>query len=202
VKRVQWVFKGEERTVCKPNKPSCVNMYAGITKYGVTKAHIVTGTTKSSSQNITKYKNLKGQDAKNITSAEYYDVVRQTLLPEGQRLMGRNGHRSWKLQQDNDPTHKKPSAKAVSEWNAGTQGKVHLLDDWPPNSPDLSPIENAWSCIQARLDSAGCQNLDEFKATLVQEWENIDKKIIRNLMTSLPTRMKKCVDREGRKINY
>lgn len=163
VKRVEWVFKGEERTAFKPNQPSCVNLYAGITKRGVTKAHIVTGTTKEK----TEYKNQKGKDAKNITAAEYYDVVKHTLLPEGKRLLGHNGKVSWHLQQDNDPTHKRSSAKALKEWNSGGRGTVQLVAEWPPHSPDLSPIENAWAYIQARVDAVGCENFDESKDTLL-----------------------------------
>ena len=198
VKRVEWVLKGEPRTAFKPNKPSCVNMYAGITKYGVTKAHIVTGTTKM----VTHYKNMQGGDSRNITSEEYYDVVSKTLLHEGKRLLGHGGLTSWCLQQDNDPTHKRSSARALKEWNSGGKGNVCLVEDWPPNSPDLSPIENAWAYIQARMDAAGCENFEEFKETLLKEWANMDRKVYRALMGSLPKRMQLCVDRDGGKTPY
>lgn len=198
VKRVEWVLKGEERTAFQPNQPSCVNLYAGITKYGVTKAHIVTGTTREK----TKYKNKKGKDAKNITAAEYYDVVKHTLLPEGERLLDHSGLRGWHLQQDNDPTHKRSSARALKEWNSGGKGTVQLVAEWPPHSPDLSPIENAWAYVQARVDAVGCKNLTDFKKTLLKEWKNLDRKFLRSIMGSLPERMKNCVDRDGGKITY
>lgn len=198
VKRVQWVGKGEQRTVFKPNNPSCVNMYAGITKYGVTKAHLVTGTTKLT----TNYTNKKGQQSRNITSSEYQDVLNKTLLPEGQRLLGNNGLTSWYLQQDNDPTHKKPAAAALESWNSRGKGKTQLLAGWPPNSPDLSPIENAWASIQARVDAAGCNTFDEFKETLLKEWANMDRKLYTSLMRSLPNRMQLCVDKDGDKTRY
>lgn len=198
VKRVEWVKKGEERTAFKPNKPSCVNIYAGITKRGATKAHIVTGTTKHKSE----YTNQKGMSARNITSAEYFDVVKKTLLPEGQRLLGHNGRISWLLQQDNDPAHKRSSAQALREWNSASVGAVQLVNDWPPNSPDLSPIENAWACIQARVDAVGCQTLDQFKETLLKEWENMSRKHCISLMNSLPKRMQKCIEKNGGKIRY
>ena len=40
VKRVQWLKKGEQRQAYRPNNPMVVNMYAGITKHGVTKAQV------------------------------------------------------------------------------------------------------------------------------------------------------------------
>lgn len=198
VGRCEWVLKGEERTAFKPNQPSCVNLYAGITKLGVTKAHIVTGTTKSK----TKYKNQKGKEARNITGAEYFDVVKHTLLREGKRLLGHNGKVAWELQQDNDPTHKRASARALKEWNSGGRGRVQLVTEWPPNSPDLSPIENAWGYIQARVDAVGCKNFEEFKETLLNEWASMDRKYVRALMESLPRRMQQCVDRNGGKTRY
>ena len=198
VKRVQWIGRGQQRTAFKPNKPSCVNMYAGITKYGVTKAHLVTGTTKLT----TKYVNKKGQQSRNITSAEYLDVLNKTLLPEGQRLLGNNGLTLWYLQQDNDPTHKKPAATALASWNSKGRGKTQLLKDWPPNSPDLSPIENAWAYIQARVDAAGCNTFEEFKETLLKEWANMDRKVYTSLMRSLPNRMQLCMAKDGEKTRY
>jgi hypothetical protein len=59
VKRSQWLFQGEQHSAFKPNKPSCINLYAGITTWGVNKAHLVTGTTKHTS----KYKNMNGEAA-------------------------------------------------------------------------------------------------------------------------------------------
>ena len=60
VKRVQWVRRGEQRTADRPNNPMCVNMYAGITCYGVTKAHLVTGTSKMT----TNFKNQERAEVK------------------------------------------------------------------------------------------------------------------------------------------
>ena len=198
VRQVQWCRRGEQREAFKPTNPQCVNMYAGITKYGVTKAHLVTGTSKMP----TPYKNKKGQNSRNITMAEYYDVLKQTLLPEGKRLLGHNGLTLWHLQQDNDPSHKRSSERALLEWNSGGRGPVELVAAWPPSSPDLSPIENAWAYIQARVDRVGCKTFEEFKKTLAHEWDNMDKKVYKALMGSLPKRMQLCVDRGGGNIRY
>jgi DDE superfamily endonuclease/Helix-turn-helix domain len=193
VRRVQWLKKGEQRVAFRPNNPMAVNMYAGITKHGVTKAHLVTGTSKLQ----TTYTNLKGKASKNITSAEYEDVLTRTLLPEGARLFASAGLSGWILQQDNDPTHKKPSARALKAWNAKRRGQVKLLENWPPNSPDLSPIENAWAHVQATVNAAGCKDFDEFQATLLKAWRDLDVSVVKGLMASLPTRLRACVAVEG-----
>jgi hypothetical protein len=198
VKRVQWLRRGERRVANRPNNPQVVNMYAGITKYGVTKAHIVTGTSAFKSS----FLNKKGQPSRNITSAEYEVVLKRTLLPEGQRIFSANGHNSWTLQQDNDPTHKKAAHKALLEWNSGKKGKVQLLQSWPPNSPDLSPIENAWAIVQAKVDAAGCKSFADFKETLSKEWNGLSHKHVKALMNSIPARLVACVDEGGRKTRF
>ena len=75
VKRVEWLRKGERRIASRPNNSQAVNMYAGITKHGVTKPHLVTGTSKMA----TTFKNMKGIAARNITSQEYETVCLETL---------------------------------------------------------------------------------------------------------------------------
>lgn len=156
VKRVQWVRRGEQRTADRPNNPMCVNMYAGITCHGVTKAHLVTGT----SNMTTHFKNQKGQKSRNITSEEYREVLTRTLLPEGHRLLhDRTLLTGWVLQQDNEPTHKRSAQAALQDWNAGPSHRVMLLPNWPPHSPDLSPIENAWAWVEAEVDSKGAKTL-------------------------------------------
>jgi hypothetical protein len=198
VKRVQWLKKGEQREAYRPNNPMVVNMYAGITKHGVTKAHLVTGTSKLK----TSYKNMKGHLSRNITSAEYEDVVTMTLLPEGARLFASAGVSGWILQQDNDPTHKKASARALMAWSAKRRGHIEILKDWPPNSPDLNPIENAWAHVQATVNAAGCKDFEEFQVTLLKAWRELDKKVVQALMASLPTRLKECVARQGGKTRF
>ena len=62
-------------TVFTVNKPKCVNMYACLTAYGVTKAHLVTGTTGMTSG----FKTKRGNLAKIITTGKYKAVLLETL---------------------------------------------------------------------------------------------------------------------------
>ena len=196
VKRVQWVRRGEQRTADRPNNPMCVNMYAGITCYGVTKAHLVTGTSKMT----TNFKNQKGQRSRNITSEEYREVLTRTLLPEGHRLLhSRTLLTGWVLQQDNDPTHKRSAQAALQDWNAASCRRVMLLPNWPPNSPDLSPIENAWAWMEAEMDSRGCKTFENYQETLLELWENLPPHVVKGLMRSIPDRLRECVEKKGGK---
>ena len=51
-------------------------------------------------------------------------------------------HKS-RLQQDNDPKHKCNIAK---KWLI--DNNIPELENWPPNSPDLNPIENCWTWVR------------------------------------------------------
>ena len=59
--------KGTRHEMYKVNHGMGLNLYAGVTRYGLTVAHIVTGT----SAHKTQYKNQKGMAARNITTREY-----------------------------------------------------------------------------------------------------------------------------------
>jgi len=60
------------------NHAACINMYLGITMFGITSPHVVAA---GSTGMTTKYKNKKGFMARNITSDEYKDVLRGTFCP-------------------------------------------------------------------------------------------------------------------------
>jgi hypothetical protein len=198
VTNCSWVKHGDQLEAESPNHPLVVNLYAGITPYGMTRPHLVTGTSKMPS----KYLNNRQQQAKNITKSEYNDVLRHTLLPEGRRLFGSRGITSWDLQQDNDPTHKGPVKDAIRAFNASQLGRVTLLANWPPHSPDLSPIENVWADIQARVNRAGCKTFEEFKAKVAKEVEQYDKRKLANLYKSMKKRLKSCIELNGGRTRY
>lgn len=198
VRGVRWSLAGKPTTAFTVNKPKCVNMYAGLTAYGVTKAHLVTGTTGMTSG----FKTKRGNLAKNITTDEYKAVLLETLLPEGNRIFSGQGISSWVLQQDNDPTNKGGVAAALPAFNGQHTTTVELLPEWPANSPDLSPIENLWAIVQGRVDAAGCKTFEDFKATLLREWQAVSFQLCGKLISSMHERLVKCIEMEGSRTNF
>ena len=65
------------------------------------------------------------------------------------------------LQQDNVPCH---TSKDSREYLKKIENKLKF---WPPNNPDLSPIETIWSFIQQKLEGYKFQNLDELKKKIL-----------------------------------
>ena len=194
---VTWAVKGQRREANGPNHALCVNVYCGITKYGLTDFHVVAGT----SNHQTSHYNKGGKLAKNITASEYTDVVKDTFLPHGQRIFSTQGMSSWVIQQDNDPTHK-AALPVVDQWNAQHASSISVLKNWPPNSPDLNPIENLWSYLQGKMDAKGCKDFTEYKAALWQEAKATPLSYFSNLVGSMGKRLKECISNEGGKTKY
>jgi len=49
------------------------------------------------------------------------------------------------------------------------------LDLWPPNSPDLNPVDYCvWSILQEKVYGTPFANIDELKCKLLREWAKLD----------------------------
>jgi hypothetical protein len=197
VMAVSWVRKGSTSQAYTVNHPQVLNVYAGLTKHGMTKCHIVAG----SSKHKTEHKNKEGDKAKNITASEYREVLNTTLLPEATRIFSTRGVGSFVLQQDNDPTHS-VAVSTVKEWNAKRASSIQVLKLWPPNSPDLNPVENVWAYVQARVNAMGCKTFDEFKKAVMAEVVGVPKSIIKELLKSMPKRLATVLATGGGKTKY
>jgi transposase len=197
VQAVQYLEKGQRHEAYRVNHAQVVNVYAGISRFGVTKLHVVSG----SSGQKASYKTKKGTVAKNITAMEYKDVVMSTLLPEGRRIFTAQGISSWVLQQDNDPSHK-DAVKLVEDWNAKHASSVSVLQPWPPNSPDLNPIENLWAWMDRKLDAMGCSTFQEYKAAVHSVAKSVPPRMSFNLITSMPARIAECMRLGGKITGY
>ena len=62
---------------------------------------------------------------------------------------------------------------------------------WPPKSPDLNLIENAWGELTRRLYARGRQfnTTEDLYEALFYEWEKLDIDYIRKLIRSFPRRL-------------
>ena len=199
VKNARWRLKSKkcEDGALKATHPSVLNVYAGITAYGVTKMHAVTGTTGMK----TGFKTVAGNSSRNITSHEYRHVGGGTLLPEGKRIFGQKGITEWDLQQDGDPTHNaiKP---VIQEFNTNSGNFVTLVQDWPPHSPDLSPIENVWGWVDAQVAKKGCKTFQEFKEEIMKTFKNIPIEMCEKLIDSIPKRLERVLQTNGGHAGY
>ena len=85
-----------------------------------------------------------------FAASVYQDILQEKVrLPVCQLKL----HRSWVMQQDNDPKHRSISTK---EW---LQQKIIRLLEWPSQSPNLNPI---WDAVAWPQESSSGQTSQEY----------------------------------------
>jgi hypothetical protein len=75
---------------------------------------------------------------------------------------------------------------------------------WPPQSPDLSPIENLWKRLKDRISARRhrIRNIKEIEIALQQEWAKLKEEILNGLMESMPKRINEILKNKGGSTKY
>jgi transposase len=127
----------------------------------------------------------------------YIELLKEHLVPEIQAAEANFGI-SMTFMQDNAPCHK---TNLVAEFLK--KKKIKTLD-WPPQSPDLNPIENLWAYIKLIHKKKFARPTS--KAMLVDQifqiWDALEVDKITNFTQSIENRLKECVRREGGITSY
>jgi len=81
--------------------------------------------------------------------------------------------------------------------------KVERLS-WPPQSPDLNPIEELWSIVESglRKRKPEASNIQELEKMIIKEWKSIPKEIYRKLINSMPSRIYAVISAKGGHTKY
>ena len=101
------------------------------------------------------------------------------------------------LLMDNDGRHETSVFKDFLRRN-----RIRVVKNWPSNSPDLNPIENVFSWMKRFVEKKEPSTEAELRAAVAAAWSAYPSKFLKNLFDSMPTRMKKVIERGGNRIQY
>jgi len=103
-------------------------------------------------------------------------VLEKGLLPDIRAICR---HYRWTLQQDGAPAH-----TARTTMNYLKREHINFIEPhmWPPNSPDINPVDYAISgALQQRVyHQRQFKTLDELKRATVTEWQKLSQRFIDN----------------------
>jgi transposase len=72
--------------------------------------------------------------------------------------------------------------------------------NWPPSSPDLSPIEEIWGYMKSQLNISDVKTKDQLFSAVERLWNEIPMDTINNFMKSLKPRIFVLEDLRGRSL--
>ena len=104
------------------------------------------------------------------------------------------------FQQDGARCH---TAAATLQWLNSNVPAYIRPQDWPPNSPDLSPIENMWSILSNKVyRDPEPTNIDQLIRRLRSAWNSVTVDTLEALVQSMPTRIAEVIRKKGNILSY
>ena len=132
----------------------------------------------------------------NMNAEQYVKILQQNLPPSLQKLSVTKDRIVF--QQDNDPKH--TSKKARDFLNS----QELCVLDWPPQSPDLNPIENLW--VELKKATADYPDppagMIELWKRAQKAWEKVPPSACLPLVQSMPRRLRAVIRAKGGLTKY
>ncbi len=79
-----------------------------------------------------------------------------------------------------------------------------LYSKWPPQSPDLNPIEHLWDVVEREIHIMDVQptNLQQLRDAIMSIWTNISEECFQHLVESMPRIIKAVLKTKGGPTRY
>lgn len=132
-----------------------------------------------------------------ITAERYKETLQKHFILFYNKIKRIYGS-SVVMQEDNAPQH---TAKVI---RAFCKSKRVKQLQWPPQSPDLLPIENLWKQIKDMISKRRhrIKNIAQMEDALVEVWQLIRPASLLKLNASMPARIKAVIKAKGGHTKY
>jgi transposase len=125
------------------------------------------------------------------------DELEQTIAISTDKLCFRRDQVIF--QQDNDPKH---TSKLVTNY---LQDQSYQVMQWPPQSPDLNPIENMWALLKRRLNDyeTATKGMNELYERVTEVWyDQMKPEECQKVIESMPRRIQAVIKAKGKWTKY
>ncbi|GBN42100.1 hypothetical protein AVEN_209179-1 [Araneus ventricosus] len=87
-------------------------------------------------------------------------------------------------------------------WFEEHTDEFHLMS-WPPNSPDLNPMEHMWDVMerQLRAQTPPCPNISTLRDLFLDIWYNLSPVMYQKLVATMPRRVAAVLKPKGGALN-
>lgn len=137
------------------------------------------------------------QPGAKVNSVYYCDeVLAKGLLPDIRRLSGNE----FTFQQDGAPCHR--SKHTVTYLKANVPDFIQP-NNWPPNSPDLNPVDySIWGSLQQLVYRRKIRDLEHLKEVLRDCWEKISQDLVNTAIDQFSQRLTLVIRAQGGHIEH
>ena len=130
-----------------------------------------------------------------MNSTIYTNMLDQVYLTSLTKILDNNIPSYVIFQQGNAPCH---TSKVSIGW---FEKKGITVMTWPPQSPDLNPMETLWSHLGKRVRMDKCSSKKELETKLHDEWQKIYPTTCNNLV-NMQKRIKAVIKAKGGYATY
>ncbi|PIO59665.1 hypothetical protein TELCIR_18868 [Teladorsagia circumcincta] len=148
--------------------PAKIHLWGGISMRGPTELAMFAGEIRMDSQ-------------------KYCEIIERCYMPFATTIY--NGY--GVLVQDNAPAHK--SAYTTARMKTL---KIKLLD-WPPESPDLNPIELVWGSLKSFVRKQNPRTVEELRKTVAVFWKSLTPAVCTNYIMGMQKKLYRVIKNEG-----
>lgn len=122
----------------------------------------------------------------------YKNILEEHMSPYALDHMPTN----FTFMHDNDPKH---TSRLVKNWLM--VNRVNVMD-WPPQSPDLNPIEHLWGDVKHAIKGCKFGTKDELWAGVESAWKSIPVERCQRLVESMQRRCSSVLGAKGYPTKY